>query len=245
MIFQPSRHRIFTRKAFTLVELMVTVVIVGILGAIAVVGYQKYVLKTQMAEAYINIGAITKAQVAYFLEKKHFLFVGPKPRKIPTSKTPFGPEPSEINDFLIVNQWQRLGNPIPNGTKLLFSYGMGAGKTTAAGEPLFTGSAAPPEEYDVDGDTLSSGWTCTNGLQSGGSCTESDLAAQNYISDIGYGHTIGKPYYNWLFLVAVADLKKGPPTIGSPCTSLIKIIDTNETGAIVTSRPIQVKHLGE
>ncbi len=41
------------QKGFTLIELMITVAIVGILAAFALPAYQDYVLKSQVSEAYL------------------------------------------------------------------------------------------------------------------------------------------------------------------------------------------------
>jgi type IV pilus assembly protein PilA len=41
------------QKGFTLIELMITVAIVGILAAFALPAYQDYILKSQVAEAYL------------------------------------------------------------------------------------------------------------------------------------------------------------------------------------------------
>lgn len=46
------------RTAFTLVELMIAVAIIGILAAVAVPAYQKYILKSKLAEAYSQIRKI-------------------------------------------------------------------------------------------------------------------------------------------------------------------------------------------
>jgi len=43
----------YKQKGFTLIELMITVAIVGILAAFALPAYQDYILKSQVAEAYL------------------------------------------------------------------------------------------------------------------------------------------------------------------------------------------------
>jgi len=52
-------------RGFTLVELMTTIVIVGILTTVAVVGYKRWVKSTKVAEANSIITGIAAAQEAY------------------------------------------------------------------------------------------------------------------------------------------------------------------------------------
>ena len=53
-------------KAFTIMELIVVVIIIGVLAAVAFPMYQKWVEKGRAAEGYNNLGLIRKAQVGYY-----------------------------------------------------------------------------------------------------------------------------------------------------------------------------------
>lgn len=53
------------QKGFTLIELMMVIVILGILAAISIPAYQNYIARTQLAEALSLMSAV-KAQVSEF-----------------------------------------------------------------------------------------------------------------------------------------------------------------------------------
>ena len=55
-----------TRKGFTLVELMIVVVIIGILASLAIYGVRKYVANSKTAEARLGVGAISKAAMSAY-----------------------------------------------------------------------------------------------------------------------------------------------------------------------------------
>ena len=63
------------KKGFTLVELVIVIVIVGILSAISVPVYRGYVEKAVMAEGKTLLGAIAKAELAYHVQHKRFVAI--------------------------------------------------------------------------------------------------------------------------------------------------------------------------
>ena len=63
------------KKGFTLVELVIVMVIVGILSVISVPIYRGYVEKAMMTEGKVLINAIAKAELAYLEAHGEFLSV--------------------------------------------------------------------------------------------------------------------------------------------------------------------------
>ncbi len=61
-----------SKRAFTLIELLIVVLIIGILASVALPQYQKAVEKSRAAEAMTVLNAIYKAEMVNQLEKGSF-----------------------------------------------------------------------------------------------------------------------------------------------------------------------------
>lgn len=64
---------------FTLIELMITVALIGILAATATVSFQLYSLRSKRTEASTNLAALRTTQLAYFHEAAGFIPAPPSP----------------------------------------------------------------------------------------------------------------------------------------------------------------------
>lgn len=167
-----SRRR---ARGFTLIELMVVVVIIGVLAALAVVGYRKLVDASHVNEATNVLQSIRVAQEAYHGEALQYANISATPQSLypqaqPTGKvmTAWGGVCSNCNDN--TTGWSVL--PVRVDGPVLFGYstvagvpgtgpgGAGGGAVTVGGQSM-TFPATPTTDWyvaaavcDLDGQGL-------------------------------------------------------------------------------------------
>jgi len=67
------------QQGFTLIELMITVAIIGILASVAIPSFQLFMLRSKRAEAAANLQSLREVQISYFHEAGVFLTSAPSP----------------------------------------------------------------------------------------------------------------------------------------------------------------------
>lgn len=226
-------------RAFTLIELMVTILIVGILGAVAIAGYNRYVDKTKLVEAYTGVDTMTKQQTAYFLENKTFYYLDANPGvqiDVP-GVSAGGIKGTMLDGMYVYNHltgWDVVGYPFATGTKLLFSYRATVGRTDGSGNEVAANTGTDPDDNR---------WVAVSGALSyhyrAVAPTVANPCASTHIDQ--YVTAAGKITYNWAFIHASRDFRQKSDTL---CTDVFRVLDTGSTGK-VTAGPIQAVNAGE
>ncbi len=132
------------KNAFTLIELMIFVALIGIISALFVPPFLNYLKKVKSAEAQLNIKKIADLEIAYFKR----LRTDESGKELPSSFlacTPSPSMPSSMKKEFIVNEaWNELGF-LPNGP-VYYSY-----EAKAKGEGTFS-EAIISAHGDLDDD---------------------------------------------------------------------------------------------
>ena len=83
-----SRPRPNSQRAFTLVELLTVVAIVGVLATLGLVAYRKFITSSKASEAIYMVGAIRAAEESYRAETLRYLDVSAGFTKLYPNTTP-------------------------------------------------------------------------------------------------------------------------------------------------------------
>jgi prepilin-type N-terminal cleavage/methylation domain-containing protein len=173
-----KRH--FVRFGFTLVELMIVVVILGILAAVAIPAFTRYVKRSKTAEAVGNVQAIYRGEVVYYNNSGErfgaasFVDCPTTPSDAPTPAK----YPANVILWDSIDEWKAITFSIPTGH--YYQYGVSAvGGAPAVffdtalvsipggdGEGSGTGFIARATG-DLDGDTTQSTFEVAGGIVSG------------------------------------------------------------------------------
>lgn len=254
------------KSAFTLVELMVTLLIAGILAGIAVAAYSSYTSKTRLAEASTMIDALGKAEATYYLTNKRFISFaipfqdngknylsgygylvnlptgGDKYRVNSNDPKGIASQPRSIPEQ---NGWAALGKPIPDGSMLGFIYGGYAGRRNSSGTvvPITVSGHTNPILFQSNPSEAPQMLGFPESLPSGPSAVCKMEYPTSNPSDFGAGAD-----KNWVVIAAGANFNNAASDVsngGQPlCSYVYKIIETDENSHIVGGNPIVPVNFG-
>lgn len=141
------------RRAFSLIELMTVIVILGILAAVAMPAYKDYVYSAKLADGYVGIEAISKAQKIYFQDKHYFLWGAASPQYYMDSSPPYGGKrvtiftPTHDPHWELYDDWKALGEPIADGSMSYFGFNVIAGGWDNGSSPYYSHADSSGEPY--------------------------------------------------------------------------------------------------
>lgn len=199
-------------NAFTLVELMVVILVIGIIAAVAVPAYKEYITKSKMAEAYQSVEVLAKKEISFFYENKEF-------------KTLAAPNPQELDPAMVITNvsWDSDWLPMPNGSHAIFSYAVGAGKTDESGTELITSALNPSILYPVGYLYNYVRRTYASGAL---------VRCNNLMTAASLG-AVSVPNYNYVLIGATADLNND---VSTTCTSVLKLVEASPATGLVPSK---------
>lgn len=138
-----AAHSSTPTRGFTLIELMIVVVIVGVLSVLAITGYRKYIYAARNTEAIQFLGACRTAQETYF--QSFGQYAGDSnnwsahPAIVPTENA------QRWDDPAMPNEWVALGVSSPNFVWFQYQVRAGAADDAPPNPPFLPGMPNYPQ----------------------------------------------------------------------------------------------------
>jgi prepilin-type N-terminal cleavage/methylation domain-containing protein len=141
---------------FTLVELMIVVVILGILAAVAIPAFTRYVKRSKTSEATGNISKIYQGEVSYFNQSSEQSVASfASAIALPTAAPTASKYPAQPTAFTADSGWSAIGFSVD--APLYYQYAATA--SASSFNSIATGN--------IDGDAVNSGFSRSATLNAG------------------------------------------------------------------------------
>jgi prepilin-type N-terminal cleavage/methylation domain-containing protein len=182
----PANRSVGRQAGFSLIEMLIVVAILGILSAIATVGYRRYVGRARLTEAVTILAEMASKEQVYFLEFGGYLPLRPDSTAVPSpneNATGFYPVSPDATTFESARTATSIANPAgwpaawrsvglrPRAQSLYCTYTLNAGRSgdsapsgATYGPALLGTTTGPPWFYALAACNLTGTATWPNGV---------------------------------------------------------------------------------
>ncbi len=138
------------RRGFSLIELMIVVAILGVLAALAIPAFNRYIARGKLSEAQTMLQNIKMQQESYRQAYGRYHFITDfNPPEIHATRGGGGDHNRWVTDGALGQEWEKLGAK-PNSKYTYFQYAVGAGGPWGIQDIEGEGDAGMSSDFDLN-----------------------------------------------------------------------------------------------